>query len=119
MSALLDSNNKLKLGIFSANCSSGQAMTRIEERWDSSWDNNLEQAQLSDEAGLEFQLPIARWIGYGGATNFQHNVLETLTWAAGLLAQTKNITIFPYSMPAVRRKVRRLPPAMPTTCSHQ
>ena len=39
-------------------------------------------------------MPIARWIGYGGATNFQHNVLETLTWAAGLLARTKNITIF-------------------------
>ena len=94
MSALRDSKNKLKLGIFSANCSSGQAMTQIEERWDSSWDNNLKQAQLCDEAGLEFQLPIARWIGYGGATNFQHNVLETLTWAAGLLARTRNITIF-------------------------
>ena len=89
MSVLRDSKNKLKLGIFSANCSSGQAMTQIEERWDSSWDNNLKQAQLSDAVGLEFQLPIARWIGYGGATNFQHNVLETLTWAAGLLASTK------------------------------
>ena len=68
MSALRDSKNKLKPGIFSANCSSGQAMTQIEERWDSSWDNNLKQAQLSDDAGLEFQLPIARWIGYGGTT---------------------------------------------------
>ena len=94
MSALRDSKNKLKLGIFSANCSSGQAMTQIEERWDSSWDNNLKQAQLCDAAGLEFQLPIARWIGYGATTNFQHNVLETLTWAAGLLAKTRNITIF-------------------------
>ena len=94
MSALVKSKNKLKLGIFSANCSSGQAITKIDERWDSSWDNNLEQAQLSDAAGLEFQLPIARWIGYGGATNFQNNVLETLTWAAGLLAATKDITIF-------------------------
>lgn len=94
MSALLKSKNKIKLGIFSANCSSGQAITKIDERWDSSWDNNLKQAQLCDEAGLEFQLPIARWIGYGGATNFQHNVLETLTWAAGLLAATKDITIF-------------------------
>lgn len=68
MSALRDSNNKLKLGIFSANCSSGQAMTQIDERWDSSWHNNLKQARLSDEVGLEFQLPIARWIGYPGAT---------------------------------------------------
>ena len=72
MSALLNSKNKLKLGIFSANCSSGQAMTKIDERWD----NNLKQAQLSDEAGLEFQLPIARWIGYGGTTNFRHDELH-------------------------------------------
>lgn len=94
MSALLKSKNKLKLGIFSANCSSGQAITQVDERWDASWEGNLKQALLTDEAGLEFQLPIARWIGYGGETNFQHNVLETLTWAAGLLARTKNITVF-------------------------
>ncbi len=28
-------------------------------------------------------LPIARWIGYGGETNFHGSVLETMTWAAG------------------------------------
>ena len=39
-------------------------MTQIEERWD----NNLKHAQLCDEAGLEFQLPIAHWIGCAGAT---------------------------------------------------
>ena len=77
MSALLDSKNRLKLGILSANCSSGQAMTRIEERWDSSWDNNLKQAQLSDEAGLEFQLPIARWIGYGVIVRQDNNINST------------------------------------------
>jgi alkanesulfonate monooxygenase SsuD/methylene tetrahydromethanopterin reductase-like flavin-dependent oxidoreductase (luciferase family) len=39
-------------------------------------------------------LPIARWIGYGGETNFHSGVLETITWAAGLLAQTRDITVF-------------------------
>ena len=43
-------------------------MTRIEVRRVSSRENNLKQAQLCDEAGLEFQLPIADRIGYGGAT---------------------------------------------------
>jgi len=94
MSALVNSRNKLKLGIFSANCSSGQAITQVPERWNNSWKNNVEQARLSDAAGLEFQLPIARWIGYGGATNFQSDALETLTWAAGLLACTNNISVF-------------------------
>ncbi len=39
-------------------------------------------------------LPIARWIGYGGETTFHGSVLETMTWAAGLLARTRDITVF-------------------------
>ncbi len=86
--------NHFKLGLFSANCSGGLAVTKIEERWDSSWENNLKLAQLADDAGLEFLLPIARWIGYGGETDFHGKVLETITWATGLLAHTKNIQVF-------------------------
>lgn len=37
---------------------------------------------------------IARWIGYGGPTDFHGCVLETMTWAAGLLAATGNLTVF-------------------------
>ena len=73
-------NNKLKLGFFSPNCSGGMAVTKISERWVNSWDNNIRLAQLGDEAGIEFLLPIARWIGYGGETDFHGSVLETLTW---------------------------------------
>jgi len=51
-------------------------------------------AKLADAAGIEFLLPIARWIGYGGETDFHGSVLETLTWATGLLAHTKRINIF-------------------------
>ena len=31
-------DNRLKLGIFSANCSSGMAVTKVEERWVNSWE---------------------------------------------------------------------------------
>lgn len=49
---------------------------------------------MTDDAGLDFLLPIARWIGYGGRDiNFQRNVLETTTWAAGLLASTRRISV--------------------------
>lgn len=85
---------QFKLGIFSANCSGGMAVTKIPGRWDASWDNNLKLAKLCDDAGLDFLLPIARWIGYGGETDFHGGVLETLTWAAGLLAATKRISVF-------------------------
>ncbi len=87
-------SNKLKLGIFSANCSSGMAVTKIEERWKNNWENNLELVRLCDDAGIEFMLPIARWIGYGGDTDFHGGVLETVTWAAGMTAHSKNIQVF-------------------------
>ncbi len=86
--------NKLKLGIFSPNCSGGMAVTKVPERWDASWENNLQLAQMADDAGIEFLLPIARWKGYGGETNFEGTTLETITWACGLLAKTKHITVF-------------------------
>ncbi|MFT6286353.1 MAG: alkanesulfonate monooxygenase SsuD [Alcanivorax sp.] len=87
-------NNKLKLGIFSSNCSGGMAVTKVEERWRNDWDNNIRLVKMCDEAGIEFMLPIARWIGYGGETDFHGGVLETVTWAAGLLANSTNINIF-------------------------
>lgn len=87
-------SNKLKLGIFSANCSSGMAVTKVPERWQNSWENNLKLVRQCDEAGLEFMLPIARWIGYGGDTDFHGGVLETVTWAGGLLAHSNNIQVF-------------------------
>jgi FMNH2-dependent dimethyl sulfone monooxygenase len=90
----LFSANKFKLGLFSPNCSGGMAVTKVPERWHASWENNLTLAQMADVAGLEFVLPIARWTGYGGDTDFQGESLETITWAAGLLAQTNRITTF-------------------------
>lgn len=82
------------LGTFASNCSGGMTVTKIPDRWVNSWDNNLRLARMLDDAGIDFMLPIARWIGYGGETNFHGSVLETTTWATGLLAHTRNITVF-------------------------
>src|SRR5262249_6032168 len=57
--------NKLKIGLFGSNCSSGRAVTLVPERWSGSWPDNLKLARLADEAGLDFLLPIGRWKGYG------------------------------------------------------
>ena len=85
--------NQLRLGIFAANCSSGLAITEVPERWDASWEHNEALAKVADEAGIEFMLPIARWRGYGGSTDFQKSSFETMTWAAGLLAKTKRLNV--------------------------
>ncbi len=49
---------------------------------------------MADDAGIEFMLPIGRWKGCGGATDYQGSTYETVTWAAGLLAKTKRLTVF-------------------------
>jgi alkanesulfonate monooxygenase SsuD/methylene tetrahydromethanopterin reductase-like flavin-dependent oxidoreductase (luciferase family) len=86
--------NRLQIGLFGANCSSGRAVTMVSERWSGSWQDNLKLARMADEAGIEFLLPIGRWKGYGGDTDYQGATLETVTWASGLLASTKRITVF-------------------------
>ena len=90
----LNTLHKLKIGLFGANCSSGRAVTRIPERWSGSWADCRRLAQMADAAGLEFMLPIGRWKGYGGDTDYQGATLETITWAAGLLACTKRLVAF-------------------------
>jgi alkanesulfonate monooxygenase SsuD/methylene tetrahydromethanopterin reductase-like flavin-dependent oxidoreductase (luciferase family) len=86
--------NKLKIGLFGANCSSGRAVTKVPERWTGNWPDNLKLARMADAAGIDFLLPIGRWKGYGGDTDYQGETLETLTWASGLLASTKRVTVF-------------------------
>ena len=90
----LHSRNRLKLGLFGANCSSGRAVTKVPERWSGSWPDCVRLARLADEAGFEFMLPIGRWKGYGGDTDYQGETWETVTWAAGLLAATRRLTVF-------------------------
>lgn len=83
-----------RLGLFSSNCSGGLAVTKIPERWSASWEDNLRLGKLADEVGIDFMLPIARWIGYGGETNFHESVLEPIPWAAGLLSHTERLSVF-------------------------
>jgi FMNH2-dependent dimethyl sulfone monooxygenase len=90
----MQNDNVLKIGFFGQNCSSGRYITLAKERWSASWDDNLRASTLADEAGLDFLLPIGRWKGYGGATDYAGTSFETITWATGLLAATKHINVF-------------------------
>jgi len=90
----LYSANKLKLGLFGANCSSGRAVTMAAQRWSGNWQDNLTLARMAEAVGIEFMLPIGRWKGYGGDSDYQGTTLETLTWASGLLAKTERLVVF-------------------------
>ena len=94
MSSALLTNPDFKLGLFSPNCSGGLAITNVAGRWGAGWADNLRLARLADDAGIDFILPIARFIGYPGSSGFHESVLEPVPWAAGLLASTRRITVF-------------------------
>lgn len=90
----MNNANRFKLGLFGLNCSCGSIATTAPEQWTADWAQVVMAAQLADQAGLEFLLPIARWHGYGGLTDRQGTSFETLTWAAGMSALTKQIVTF-------------------------
>jgi alkanesulfonate monooxygenase SsuD/methylene tetrahydromethanopterin reductase-like flavin-dependent oxidoreductase (luciferase family) len=87
-------DNALKIGLFGSNCSSGRCVTTVPERWTGNWEDNLALARMADEVGIEFMLPVGRWKGYGGDTDYMGTTLETITWATGLLAHTRRLIVF-------------------------
>src|SRR5207245_10258041 len=86
--AALLNGDRLRLGLFGANCSSGRTYAALPERWEASWENNLRLAQMGDEIGIECMVPIARWRGYGGVSKPKGYSFESIAWALGLVADT-------------------------------
>ncbi|GAB3249314.1 LLM class flavin-dependent oxidoreductase [Arthrobacter pigmenti] len=87
-------DQKMKLGLFGTNCSYGLIMSHAPTTYEATWAHTLEIAKRADEMGFEALVPVARWKGFGGSTNFNGNCFETYAWAAGLAQATENIGIF-------------------------
>ncbi|MFE7558281.1 LLM class flavin-dependent oxidoreductase [Kitasatospora sp. NPDC057500] len=87
-------DNRMKLGVFGANCSHGLMATHAETSYELSWKHTRQIARLADRLGFEAMLPVARYRGMGGGTNFNGENFETHTWAAGLAQATENIMVF-------------------------
>lgn len=87
-------DNKMKLGIFGANCSHGLMATHAETSYELTWEHTQRIAQIADRLGFEAMLPVARYRGMGGETNFNGSNFETHTWAAGLAQATEQIMVF-------------------------
>jgi alkanesulfonate monooxygenase SsuD/methylene tetrahydromethanopterin reductase-like flavin-dependent oxidoreductase (luciferase family) len=86
--------NKMKLGIFGANCSHGLMATHAESTYELTWEHTQRIAQIADGLGFEAMLPVARYRGMGGDTNFNGENYETHTWAAGIAQATEQIMVF-------------------------
>jgi FMNH2-dependent dimethyl sulfone monooxygenase len=87
-------SNKLKLGTFCTNLSHGCAISSVEGTLKADWPSTLALAQMGDEMGFEALVPVGRWKGFGGVTNFNNAGFECFTWAAGIGASVKGPSVF-------------------------
>lgn len=87
-------DNRMKLGAMAMNCSHGSTITTAEGAWEMTWPDTLEVCRMADRAGMEALLPVGRWRGYGGPSNFNNRTFESYTWAAGVGAVTEHACIF-------------------------
>lgn len=109
-------DQKLKLGLFGTNCSYGLIMSHAESTYRATWEHTVQIARTAEALGFEALVPIARWRGFGGTTNFNGNCFETYAWAAGLAQATEKIGIFATShVPTVHPVVAA---KMATTIDH-
>jgi FMNH2-dependent dimethyl sulfone monooxygenase len=87
-------DQKLKLGLFGMNCSNGLLVSTVPTDYRLTWEHTRQIVQRADRMGFEFALPLGRWRGFGGLTDFNGASFETYTWAAGLAEATKRIMLF-------------------------
>jgi alkanesulfonate monooxygenase SsuD/methylene tetrahydromethanopterin reductase-like flavin-dependent oxidoreductase (luciferase family) len=90
---ILSSKHKLKLAVFGLNVSSGCSMTDMSDTLKINWKESVSITKKAEKIGFEAIIPVARWRGMGGQTDFNHRNFETFTWAAGLSAVTDRIAI--------------------------
>ena len=86
--------NALKLGLFALNLEHGGTVSNEPWTLPLDWQSVKRVAQLGDRLGLELLVPVARWRGFGGETNYGGHCYDTFAWAAGLAAATENIHVW-------------------------
>jgi alkanesulfonate monooxygenase SsuD/methylene tetrahydromethanopterin reductase-like flavin-dependent oxidoreductase (luciferase family) len=90
----LYNDRALKLGTFSTNLSGGCSMSTVDGVLEATWDQTTALARMGEEMEFEALVPVGRWRGFGGATNFNGAGFECFTWAAGQAAQTEKAGVF-------------------------
>lgn len=114
----LYNDQKLKLGVFAVNCSNGVNISHAPTTYKVTWEHTSDIVKRADAMGFELALPVARWRGFGGTTDFNGESFETYTWAAGLAQATRNIMVAATSH-ACRPSIPSSPPSRrrPSTTS--
>lgn len=87
-------SRRLKLGTFCTNVSGAATMSTMDGVFETTWDNVSATARMADEMAFEAIVPLGRWRGFGGVTDFNEDIFETLTFSAAVSAQTRYPSVF-------------------------
>jgi alkanesulfonate monooxygenase SsuD/methylene tetrahydromethanopterin reductase-like flavin-dependent oxidoreductase (luciferase family) len=90
----LFNDRKLKLGTFCTNLSHGCAISSIEGILEANWPSTLELARMGDAMEFEALVPVGRWKGFGGTSNFNGAGFECFSWASAIGASTRYSGVF-------------------------
>ena len=85
---------KLKLGTFCTNVSGAATMSEMEGVYQATWDNVRIVSDLADRMAFEAIVPLGRWQGFGGRTNFNETIFEAMTFSAAVTAMTRHSSVF-------------------------
>src|ERR1700741_3992941 len=94
MSNPLYGDRKLKLATFGSNIKSGCAITSGEGALPGDWATSLRIARLADAMQFEAIVPVGRFRGVGGETDYGGTSFEPYTFAAALASQTEHPMLF-------------------------
>ncbi len=90
----------MELGFFAWNIQGGMTASkgvlrnpaRYQNFWH--WESASRLVQLAEQVGFDYQVPFARWIGQGGATQYNDASLDFLTSAAATAPLTSRLALF-------------------------
>lgn len=90
----------MELGFFAWNIKGGMTASkgvlsnpkRYQDFWH--WDSASRLVQLAEQVGFDYQVPFARWIGQGGATDYNDSNIDFLSSAAALAPITEKLGLF-------------------------
>ena len=92
---------KLELGVFLPIGNNGFLMSKTAPQYRPSFEMNKQIAMLAENLGFDYVFSMSKWRGFGGATNFWNETLESITLMTGLAAVTSRIGIIATMQPVL------------------
>src|SRR5436190_23483755 len=81
------------LGVFMPVGNNGWILSRSAPQYMPTFALNRDVAQLAEKIGFDYVFSMAKWSGYGGATRFWEDTIESFTLMSALAAVTSRLRL--------------------------